>query len=75
MKKAIIRTEVEYDDNETNPDDIAQELIDIARSQDRYHLTKSRHNGKLAFIGKYLLKPQHWSILCIYYPYKKKVDE
>jgi hypothetical protein len=33
MKKAIIRTEVEYDDNETNPNDIAQELIDIARSQ------------------------------------------
>jgi hypothetical protein len=75
MKKAIIRTEVEYDDSEITPDDITQELIEITKQHNRYQLTKARHNSKLAFIGKCITKAERWSILCIYYPYKKKTDE
>lgn len=71
MKKAIIRIEVEYNQAETNPNAIAEHIIEIVKQENRYQLTKVKNKGVLAFIGDKITEVKNWSILCIYYPYSK----
>lgn len=75
MKKAIVRIEIEYNDTETTPDQVSDEIAELLKEKNRYKAKKAKYREKMAFQDN-SLEPQWWTALCIYYPYsKKKCDE